>query len=304
MRKYFIGFKKITRLAYEAALDLDRHYGLEHAGYISFLVLLTIFPFFALLVAIVGNIAIKLGINAEVITAFFKDFFSNKEAWQFIDAFLPTIFDIISSPPNKFLTFAIFSMLWTASSIFFALRTIINIAYRINESRGYIVARAVIILEFILFILLLTLILFLFTLFPYVLSFVNAYFADQLNFGITSLINSENFSMYSDFFYIRYLISQFVLWLSILLLFYWIPSKKEEIKYAIPGAIVVLVGWNLFSYIFKCYIKYFPQINMVYGSIAGVVIALMYFYFCSVIFIYGAELNHKIKRYKSEIQYI
>ncbi len=63
----------------------------------------------------------------------------------------------------------------------------------------------------------------------------------------------------------------------------------------LPGAAIVLLGWVGFARLFSYYIHYFPQMNLIYGSLAGVIIALLYFYFCSFIFIIGAEFNFHLE---------
>ncbi|MDZ5762380.1 YihY/virulence factor BrkB family protein [Candidatus Cyrtobacter comes] len=289
--------KKLVRAFYDAALDLNRHYGFEQAGYISFLVILTIFPFFAVLIIIVSHTAIKLDIH-EVIISLIRGFLLEKDVHQFIDALMPAILEIISSPPSKFLTFALFSMVWTASSIFFAIRTVLNVAYRAQDKRHYLVVRLLSMLEFSVFTIMVAVILIAVTLFPYLLYLVKFYFTTQQGDGqqFASLSQYE-YSLFGDNFALA---KQFFYWFVICALtsslFYWIPCRRQRFRDVIPGTIVVFIGWELFSYIFGYYIKYFPQINMVYGSIAGVVISLMYFYFCSIIFIYGAELNYRIEK--------
>ncbi len=285
--------REFLKIFYDAALDLNKHYGFEQAGYISFLVILTIFPFFAVLIIIVSHTAVKLEIN-DVIISLIKGFLLEKDIHQFIDALMPAILEIISSPPSKFLTFALFSMVWTASSIFFAIKTVLNAAYRAHDKRRYIVTRLLSVLEFGVFTTIVAAILLAVTLLPYSLYLVKFYFTTQGQVASLSQYEpplfGENFILVKQFFY------WFVMCALTSSLFYWIPCRRQRFRDVIPGTIIVFIGWELFSYIFGYYVKYFPQINMVYGSIAGIVIALMYFYFCSIIFIYGAELNYRIEK--------
>jgi membrane protein len=66
-----------------------------------------------------------------------------------------------------------------------------------------------------------------------------------------------------------------------------LPARK-----ALPGAIVTMIGWYVASLGFRYYIAHFSQVNLIYGSIAGVIIALLYFYICSIVFIIGGEFNY------------
>ena len=77
--------------------------------------------------------------------------------------------------------------------------------------------------------------------------------------------------------------------------YYFLPNRKQKFSLTFPGSSAVLVGWYVFSKIFAYYVKYFPQVNLIYGSIAGIIIALLYFYACSIILIFGAELNYHLQ---------
>lgn len=59
----------------------------------------------------------------------------------------------------------------------------------------------------------------------------------------------------------------------------------------IPGAMFSAAGWLLFSYLFSLYIAYFPNISYIYGSIAAVVVLMLWLYACMIILLLGAEVN-------------
>lgn len=58
-----------------------------------------------------------------------------------------------------------------------------------------------------------------------------------------------------------------------------------------PGAFLASLGWMLFSYFYSLYIIYFPNASYVYGSLAAVVLFMLWVYFCMEIFLVGAEFN-------------
>lgn len=59
----------------------------------------------------------------------------------------------------------------------------------------------------------------------------------------------------------------------------------------IPGALFSAAGWLLFSYLFSLYIGYFPNLSYIYGSIAAVVVLMLWLYACMIILLLGAEIN-------------
>ena len=58
-----------------------------------------------------------------------------------------------------------------------------------------------------------------------------------------------------------------------------------------PGAIAAIILWMIVANGFSIYLKYFGNYDVTYGSLAGAIIALVFFYFISAGFIVGAEIN-------------
>ncbi len=67
-----------------------------------------------------------------------------------------------------------------------------------------------------------------------------------------------------------------------------------------PGAFVSAAGWVIFSWIFSLYIDHFSNYSYVYGSLAAVVILMLWIYFCMIIFLSGAEINKLLVIHKEE----
>jgi len=59
----------------------------------------------------------------------------------------------------------------------------------------------------------------------------------------------------------------------------------------LPGALFASLGWTLFSYFFSLYIKYFPSASYIYGSLATIILMMLWLYFCMIILLAGAEIN-------------
>lgn len=65
-------------------------------------------------------------------------------------------------------------------------------------------------------------------------------------------------------------------------------------KAQLPGASVAAVGWMVYSFFFSLYIEYFPSASYIYGSLAAVILFMLWLYFCMVILLVGAEINKAI----------
>ncbi len=273
---------KFIKCLWKAVYDAIQHDGIEHAGYISFLLMLTIFPFLVFFVAIVGFFGEKS--LSDILVHLILS-----SSWAgFIDSLKPRIIEITSSPPQSLLTLAILSAIWTASSIFEALRTTLNRAYRVSSPPSYIWRRMFSILEFAVAITItlgfvLTLIII-----PPLMQILSTFLKIKPNFG-TNYFSPE-------FDNLRYMLVYLFTFLLITFVYYTLPNRKQHFLKMIPGALLVLISWITFSKLFTYYLSNFPQVNVIYGSIAGVIISLLYFYFCSIIFIVGAEFNYQLER--------
>lgn len=264
----------------QSVYDLMDHGGVEHAGYLAFLLMLTIFPFLVFFMAIVGFVGdAKL---ANILVQLILD-----SHWaSFIDALKPRIIEITSSPPQSLLTLALLSAMWTASSLFEALRAILNKAHRVTNPPSYILRRLFSILECTSVILVITLLLALLIFIPLAWKIIYEFLNIQDSLVVNFISPAAT--------HFRYILLLSIGFLFVAGLYCFIPNKKQRLIDTFPGTLVVLVGWSCASSLFRLYLNTFPSINIIYGSIAGVIIALLYFYICSLIFILGAELNYRI----------
>jgi membrane protein len=62
----------------------------------------------------------------------------------------------------------------------------------------------------------------------------------------------------------------------------------------VPGAVLVVLLWIGAAYLLTSYLSHFEQVNLIYGSLGGIIATLVLFYICNMIFIFGAEFNYQI----------
>lgn len=278
--KFLTNFPKII---WRSICDMINHDGVEHAGYLAFLLMLTIFPFLVFITATLGFF------GSEQLGNLLVNLIVNSSWASFIDALKPRIIEITSTPPQSLLTIAILSALWTASSIFEGLRTILNRAYRVTQTPGYLLRRLFSIIEFLIAITITILLMFVLVVIPSISGFVIDLFSIH-NATILSFLSVESGNM-------RVIILVAFTCLLVAVLYNKLPNRKGKFIHAFPGTAIVMLGWYLASALFKYYLGHFPQVNFIYGSIAGVIISLLYFYICSIIFIVGAEFNYHVEKF-------
>lgn len=70
----------------------------------------------------------------------------------------------------------------------------------------------------------------------------------------------------------------------------WVPKKKLHLTDQIPGAVFSAVLWMGFSWLFSAYVSRTDSFGA-YGSLATIVIAMLWMYYCMYILLLGAYLN-------------
>ncbi|MBP3926312.1 MAG: YihY/virulence factor BrkB family protein [Clostridium sp.] len=76
-----------------------------------------------------------------------------------------------------------------------------------------------------------------------------------------------------------------------MMLYTWLPEEHQKIKRQFPGALLSTAGWFACSLGFSIYFSHFKRFSYMYGSLAAVVILMLWLYFCICILFVGAEVN-------------
>jgi membrane protein len=79
------------------------------------------------------------------------------------------------------------------------------------------------------------------------------------------------------------------------LIYYFAPDAEQDWVWITPGSIVATLLWLLVSIGLKLYIAYFGSYNETYGTLAGFIVLLTWFYLSGFAILVGAELNAEIE---------
>jgi membrane protein len=90
----------------------------------------------------------------------------------------------------------------------------------------------------------------------------------------------------------------FLVVLAFALVYYYAPDVEQRFRWISPGSIVAVVAWVLFSLAFSLYVE-FGSFDA-YGSIAGIIILMLYIYYSAFIMLVGAELNQVVEEHIPE----
>jgi membrane protein len=86
----------------------------------------------------------------------------------------------------------------------------------------------------------------------------------------------------------------FALMLAVL---YWAsPNARNGLLRVAPGGLLAVVIWLIASGLFALYVANFGHYNKVYGSIAGVIIFLIWMWISNLAILLGAEFNAELAR--------
>lgn len=249
------------------------HDGVEHAGYMSFMLLVSIFPFFTFMLAFTSFFgASELG---EKFIQIAVDTIPEHSA----DLVKFRINELTKSPPQSLLTIAIIGLIWTSSSFVECIRTILNRVYNVSSPPHYVFRRMLSIVQFFVISAIISFAMFIFIIVPIGLGKIPQ-FVDYTK----DYVNILNFIRYTTIF--------LCLFLSVCALYCAIPNMKVKFSNVIPGALLTVIFWFASARILSKYISYYNQFDIIYGSLGSIIITLVFFYIVNMIFIIGAEFNY------------
>ena len=268
--------KKIFNCLYKAASKTIDDDGVEHAGYMSFMVLLSIFPFLVFFLALTSFFG-----ASELGDHFIQVLLENLPE-KSIDSIRARVNELATTPPQRLLTLAIVGSIWTASSFVEGLRTILNRIYEVKSPPPYIRRRLLSIAQFLIISLLISFAMFLLVIIPIGLGKIPE--ITKIIAGYESTLN-----------FLRYSLILCSLFLGASSLYYIIPNVSVNFMDIVPGAALTVLLWVMSGYLLSTYIVYYNQLSIVYGSLGSIIVTLLFFYVINVIFIYGAAFNKLLR---------
>jgi membrane protein len=266
-KRFFI---RLWRIIYKTIFTFNIHGGVENAGYLSFSLLLAFFPFVIFFTSLIGWWG-----HSEMGTQFLNGIKYNLPQ-DISNSFFPVLNNIMETSIN-ILSLATLTLLWSASSMVQAIKGILDKAYRIKKTQTYFKGRGLSILQFLIMLFFITTIIIFNVILPKTFTFLHIDY---------SLFLSKSILL----FLFLFIFVEFV--------FFTMSSKRKmKLKELTYGSLLVIIGWVITGKVFSFYLQKFAKYNSVYGSFAGIIIFLLYFFIMSTIFIFGAEFNYNLKDY-------
>lgn len=95
-------------------------------------------------------------------------------------------------------------------------------------------------------------------------------------------------------------VSWFVIFLFIKILYTMAPDRKLPSSYVNVGAIFTSISWVICTVIYSYYVNHFARYNYFYGSLANVVVLMLWVYLLAYIYVIGMALNSQDEEIKLE----
>jgi membrane protein len=178
----------------------------------------------------------------------------------------------------RLLTFSLALAIWSASRGVDAIRTSLNLAYDVKESRPFWktqgMAIAITVLGAVLVLASVTLIA--------LGGKAGEWLADRAGLGQVYAV---------VWAWSRWPITMLLIMFVSALLYYFLPDVEQEWRFITPGSFVGTVLWLVATWGFTQYAEQFAKYDATYGSIGGMIVLLTWLYLTGLIFILGGEIN-------------
>ena len=257
--------------AWRALVRLVNSSDLTHAAAIAYYALLSLFPFLLLVISMLGSITADDADRLAVLTFVFRYF--------------PTQFEFVNTQLNAFRQTRVqlgvaggLALIWASLGVFGAVTSAVNAAWGVEKQRSFLRHRMVSFLMLVAGggVMILGLL------------FVGAVQVAQASwFGVML----ARFRWLEALQTLTFTYSATILLiLAVGLVYYFIPNAKTRFRDVWVGAVLTGILWRIAFDGFSWYIGR-SGLTLIHGSIAAVVVFLLWIYVSSVILMYGVEFT-------------
>ena len=268
----------LKRILYDALGHFNDDDGWSMASHLAITALMALFPF----LIFATTLASFVGAEAFAETAVHLVF----DTWptQIAEPISREVVNVLTVQRSDLLTYGVLLAAFFASNGIESLRTALNRAYRVVETRSFVFRRV----QSLAFVFIATV--------GFVAISVLLVFAPII--VRLALENFERLEPYLGTITLwRYVIASVVIVLGLIAVHVWLPAGRRRLVDIVPGIIFTLVGWLIGSTVFATYLDNFSSYVTTYAGLASIMIAVVFLYIVSLIFILGGELNAAISRY-------
>lgn len=274
-------FRRIWVLTKQTWLGFTRDNCTQQAAAISYYALFSVVPVAILVVSIIGIVLTDEGRRTDLVNQILDTFpLSDTEGREAVERAVNEV-QRVSGP---IAAFGVAGTIWTSSAMFGSIRRSLNMVWRVDEYRPYFRGKLVDFAQ--------VGVLGLFLLASMVLTGILRT-AREVSTDVAGPLAGGN---------LLWEIPPVVLPLPLTLvtfamLYRYVPAAHPRWRDALPGALFATLLFEAMKNSFALYVANYNNFDVVYGSLAGVLLFLLYTYLSSSILLAGAELAHVFQRY-------
>lgn len=246
------------------------------AAQIAYYMMLALFPFLLFVVSLISYLPI---LEPDQVLQNLSEALPPES----YDLVAGTVHAVLSQREGGILGFGLLVALWSGSMGVGALITTINRAYNIHPKRNIAVQKVLSII--------LTLALSGFVILSTLLVLLGPTLSHQM-FQALGLAGDSHAAWNA----LRLPLVILLNLLGFSILYFFAPEAKQRYVWILPGTITATVLWFGASSLFRLFVRNFGSYNVTYGSIAAVIILLVYLWLSGFIFLLGAEINALMRR--------
>jgi membrane protein len=262
--------------AWRGVKELYDSEGLTHAASIAYYALLSLFPIFLLALFTLNELTTDAGERDTVVRFVFRYF---PRQFDFISGQL----DAFQQQPVRFGFWGSVALVWASLGVFNAVTAAVNHAWAVEKKRSFLGHR---------------LIGFLMMVSAGLVLMLGLVIASMVRLAETRLGEAFARSLWLD--WLSGIVASYVATLLLIgcvaLIFYFVPNTKVRFRDVWPGAILVGLLWRIAFQVFAWYAADLATWNVIHGSLAAVVVFMLWIYISAVILIYGVEMTASYAR--------
>lgn len=260
--------KKILWYVDDFLTNMNKHHIGMYSAATAYFIFICVIPFLTILLYLIPYTPIEevdvISMISNVLPSYAYDFTIN-------------IIDEVYSKTAAVLPLSLLIMFWTASKAMVSIRNGLNDINDYFEKKNYFLVRLIGTLD--------TAVAIVVIIFISLLSLFGETLHDYL-----SDFNIKFINVLSVLVNYKMLITLIGFFIAFMILYAYLPAKKNKIREVIPGAIFSTIVCQLFSKVFNYLVNNYLSFSM-YGSLATIVVLMMYFNFFFYFFFIGAYLN-------------
>ncbi len=272
-----LGLVDFLKLTYK---EIEEDHVMAFAGNLTYKAIFAIFPFFTFLLSLLGLF------NAQDLVNTMIENLSGVLPGTATEFIRSQLLGITRSQAQSAFTFgAIISILlalWGVSGAFRSVMEAMNVMYEVDEDRPFWKKYGIsIFISLAVILLMLT-------------AFGLVIFGRSFGGGLAGAIGLGPVFQ-TVWSIVQWPIVACIVLFTFAVIYYFAPAVEQRFRWISPGAVLAFAFWLVFSLLFSYYAGNFGSYNETYGSLAGVIIFMLYIYYSALIMLLGAEMNQVIE---------